>query len=86
MNKNSIVCICFAAVYSAALPVMAADTDPQQCLECHEPMEDWAGMTIDEIVVEAKAPGNKRHKGHDAITDEEMKLMIATLMPDVDLE
>lgn len=86
MNKNILASLCLATAYSVALPVMAADTDPQQCLECHEPMEDWAGMTIDQIVVEAKAPENKRHKGNEALTDEELKLMIAVLMPNVDLE
>jgi hypothetical protein len=81
MNKNIVASLCLAAAYSVALPVMSADTDPQQCLECHEPIEDWAGMTVDEIIVDAKAPENKRHKANQALSDEELKLMIAVLLP-----
>jgi|GEM_PF-891319 hypothetical protein len=84
MNKNILASVCLVAAYSLALPVIAADTDPQQCLECHEPMEDWAGMTLDEIVVQAKAPENKRHEANQALTDEELRLMIAVLMPSVE--
>jgi hypothetical protein len=77
--KNKIVAgIC---LWSLAGFALAADTDPNQCLECHEPVEDWAGMTVDEIIVEAKNPDNKRHEHNQALSDEELRLMIATLIP-----
>tara|TARA_R110002049_G_scaffold208811_12_gene379333 strand:+ start:328 stop:579 length:252 start_codon:yes stop_codon:yes gene_type:complete len=78
MNKKIVAGLCLWGVSSFAL---AADTDPNQCLECHEPIEDWAGMTVDEIIVEAKAPENKRHEANQALTDEELRLMIARLIP-----
>lgn len=81
MNKNIVASLCLAAASSIALPVVAADTDPQQCLECHEPIEDWAGMTVEEIIVAARAPDNKRHEGNEALSDDELKLIIAELLP-----
>jgi hypothetical protein len=81
MNKKTIAGLCLLSLSSVALPVFAADTDPQQCLECHEPIEDWAGMTVDEIIVEAKAPDNKRHEANEALTDEELRVIIGVLMP-----
>ncbi|MCB1705181.1 MAG: hypothetical protein KDI17_09965 [Halioglobus sp.] len=81
MNKKLIAGLCCWSLSGFALPVLAADTDPQQCLECHEPIEDWAGMTVDEIIVEAKNPENKRHEGNEALTDEQLRLMIGVLMP-----
>lgn len=81
MNKKVVAGLCFWGLSGIALPVLAADTDPQQCLECHEPIEDWAGMTVDEIIVEAKAPGNKRHEANQALTDEQLRLMIGVLLP-----
>lgn len=83
MNKKIVAGLCLWGVCSVAL---AANTDPNQCLECHEPIEDWAGMTIDEIVVEAKDPENKRHKDNEALTDEELRLMVGRLLPIDDQE
>jgi hypothetical protein len=81
MNKKIVAGLCLWSLSGFALPVLAADTDPNQCLECHEPMEDWAGMTVDEIIVQAKGPENKRHEANQALTDEELRLMIARLLP-----
>ena len=81
MNKKIVAGLCLWSLSWFALPVLAADTDPNQCLECHEPMEDWAGMTVDEIIVGAKAPEDGRHKASQALTDEELRLMIARLVP-----
>jgi hypothetical protein len=66
---------------SIALPVLAADSDPQQCLECHEPIEDWAGMTPDQIIEAARSPENKRHEANMALTDEQLRLIIGVLIP-----
>lgn len=83
MNKKIAAGLCLWGISSVAL---AANTDPNQCLECHEPTEDWAGMTIDEIVAEAKGPENKRHKDNQALTDEELRLMVGRLLPIDDQE
>ena len=81
MNKKLVAGLCLWSLYSVALPVLAADTDPAQCVECHEPIEDWAGMTVDEIIVEATSPENKRHEAYQALTDQELRLIIGVLLP-----
>lgn len=78
MNKKIVAGLCLWSISSIAL---AADTDVQQCLECHEPIEDFAGMTTDEIVAGAKDPENKRHEDNQALTDEELRLMVLRMMP-----
>ena len=81
MNKKLVAGLCLWSLYSVALPVLAADTDPAQCVEWHEPIEDWAGMTVDEIIVEATSPENKRHEAYQALTDQELRLIIGVLLP-----
>ena len=46
MKKTIFVGLCCLTLVGAVLPTLAADTDPNQCLECHEPAEDWAGLTV----------------------------------------
>ena len=82
--KNKVVGLCCWALFSTVLPALAADTDPNQCLECHEPAEDWAGMSMDELVADARDPDNKRHKDNEAFTDEQLKLIIVSLYPEAD--
>jgi len=58
--------------------VLAEDESP--CMECHEPAEDWEGMSAAEILTDARAPDNKRHRDNDALSDEELQAMIAALL------
>ncbi|MEZ5503299.1 MAG: hypothetical protein R3E50_11885 [Halioglobus sp.] len=81
MNKKVVAGLCLWALSSYTLPGMAADPDPKQCLECHEPAEDWAGMSVDEIIAAAKNPENKRHADNMALTDEQLRLIIGVLLP-----
>lgn len=81
MNKRIVAGLCLWSLSGIALPVLAQDTDPQQCLECHEPIEDWAGMTNEEIIKAARDPDNKRHAGHEALSDEQLTLIIGVLIP-----
>ncbi|MEZ5573088.1 MAG: hypothetical protein R3E64_13830 [Halioglobus sp.] len=81
MNKPAVAVLCLWALSGAAVPALAQDTDPNQCLECHEPSEDWAGMTMEQMITAAKNPDNKRHADHKALTDEQLKLIIGTLLP-----
>ena len=79
MNKSLFAGMILVTACGAALPTLAAD--PEACLDCHEPAEDWAGMSPDEILAESKDPGNKRHKDHADLTDEQLQAIIAELMP-----
>lgn len=82
MKTNIFAGLCIVAVSSAVIPALAQDTDPQQCMECHEPAEDWAGMSVEEILKDAKDPDNKRHDDHSKLSDEQLKLIIAELLPE----
>lgn len=81
MNKKIVAGLCLWSLTSVAIPALAADSDPQQCLECHEPIEDWAGMTTEQIIEGARAPDNKRHAANQALTDEQLRLIIGVLIP-----
>jgi len=78
MKKSLLATMMMVAACGTALPALAAD--PEQCLDCHEPAEDWEGMSVDEILAAAKDPGNKRHKDHGDLTDDQLKAMIAELL------
>lgn len=68
------------ALCAGGLPSLAAEEEG--CLECHEPAEDWEGMSAEEIFTDARAPGNKRHKDNDALSDDQLKALIAPLVPE----
>jgi hypothetical protein len=70
----------FAAILVGALSPMVLAGDADMCLDCHEPAEDWEGMTADEIFAEARAPGNKRHSDNAELSDEQLKAAIAELL------
>ncbi len=67
------------AVFS--LPALAQDADEVICMDCHEPAEDWEGLSAEEILADARDPGNKRHADNADFTDEQLKAMIAEIMP-----
>jgi hypothetical protein len=79
MNKSTLVGLCLFAL-SGAVVTPAFAEDPK-CLDCHEPAEDWAGMTVDQIMAQAKNPNNKRHADNMALSDEQLKAIIAKLLP-----
>ena len=62
----------------AAGPALAGDAD--MCLDCHEPDEDWEGMSPEEILADAKNPDIKRHADSADLSDEQLKAMIAELL------
>ena len=68
------------AMCAAIAPAMAAD-EPL-CMDCHEPAEDWEGMSREEVLVEAKDPSIKRHKDNQALSDEELQVIIVELLPE----
>jgi hypothetical protein len=50
-------------------------------MDCHEPAEDWEGMTSEEVLAIARDPSIKRHKDNQALSDEQLKAIIAELLP-----
>ena len=67
-----------AILGSLAMPAMAGD--PELCLDCHEPAEDWEGMSVDEIVAEAADLSIRRHADNADLSEEQLRAMIAELL------
>ena len=65
-----------AALFS--LPVQAGDEE--LCLDCHEPAEDWEGMSADEVLATASDTSIKRHADNAEFSEEQLKAIIATLL------
>ena len=87
MMKNALLSLLVAvavavSVGGATSPVLAEE-EPA-CLECHEPAEDWEGMTRAEVLATARDQDVKRHKDHQELSDEQLKEIIATLLPDAE--
>ena len=85
MMKNALLSLLVAVAVSvggATSPVLAEE-EPA-CLECHEPAEDWEGMTRAEVLATARDQDVKRHKDHQELSDEQLKEIIATLLPDAE--
>jgi hypothetical protein len=78
MNRNLIAVITLAGTLGMASPVFAGDAD--LCLDCHEPAEDWEGLSADEILAQAKDTSIKRHADNADLSDDQLKAMIAQLM------
>lgn len=81
MRRKIVTGLSLLALAGAGMPALAGDPDANQCLECHEPAEDWAGMSVVEIMQAARAPDNKRHENNKALSDEDLRLIIAKLLP-----
>jgi hypothetical protein len=82
MKKTIFAGLCVLTLSGGLPPALAGNPDPNQCLECHEPTEDWAGLTATEIIAAAKSPDNKRHKNNLSLSDEQLRLIIADLLPE----
>jgi len=80
MKKTLITAISCLTLFLTSAPLLAAEIEADMCLDCHEPAEDWEGMTADEIFAEARAPGNKRHSDNAELSDEQLKAAIAELL------
>lgn len=67
------------ALASVSVPAVADRS--AECLECHEPAEDWAGISQEEWMKAAMDAGNKRHKDHMDLTEDQLKAIFAELVP-----
>ena len=79
MNKTLTAGMIVVALCSGALPTLAEED--ALCLDCHEPAEDWEGLSADEILAQAKDASIKRHADNQELSDEQLKALIAELMP-----
>lgn len=74
--KKSCIAIAAAALFS--LGAMAGDD--ALCLDCHEPAEDWEGLSAEEILETAMDASIKRHADNVEFSEEQLKAMIASLL------
>lgn len=74
--KKSLIALSAAALFS--MGAMAADEE--LCLDCHEPAEDWEGMSAEEILETASDTSIKRHADNADFNEEQLKAMIAALL------
>lgn len=79
MYKRLLATLITTLGFILVAPTMAGDAEA--CLECHEPAEDWEGMSIDELLAAAIDPGNKRHNDNGALTEEQLRAIFAELLP-----
>ena len=79
MKKNLFAVVAFTAAFTAGTPALAGD-DADLCLDCHEPAEDWEGMSADEVLGTAKDTSIKRHADNADLSDEQLKAIVAELL------
>lgn len=78
--KNTLLTIMLIfANCSMFSPVMAEDQPP--CLECHEPAEDWEGMSATEIFQVAMDPDVELHEDNHKLSEAQLQAFIAKLLP-----
>jgi hypothetical protein len=80
MKKSVIAVMIFVAACCAVTSSLADDAEI--CLDCHEPAEDWEGMSIDEMLEAAQDPDNRRHQDNADLTEEQLRLIFDTLKPE----
>ena len=80
MKKNVIAGICCLALASVVTPALAEEVDAELCLDCHEPAEDWEGMSMEDMLADAKDPTNKRHKDNQALSEEQLRQILGELL------
>ena len=74
--KKAIIAITAGALFSLG----AWAGDEELCLDCHEPAEDWEGMTAEEVLAAASDTSIKRHADNAEFSEEQLKAMIAALL------
>lgn len=78
MNKRIITGILLAGLCTGISPLQASDAE--LCLDCHEPAEDWEGMSAEEVLEFAKDAGIKRHADNQELSDEQLQAIVAELL------
>jgi hypothetical protein len=71
---------CLAIATATLISLGAWAGDEELCLDCHEPAEDWEGLSVEEIVKKASDSGIKRHADNAEYSQEQLKAMIEVLL------
>jgi hypothetical protein len=78
MRNSLLAALAFTVAFGVTAPAIAGDA--ALCLDCHEPAEDWEGMSSDDVLAKAKDSSIKRHADNADLSDEQLKAIIAQLM------
>ena len=81
MMKNVLLSLLVAVAVTGITGPLSAE-EQAVCLECHEPAEDWEGMSCTEILAMAMDQSVKMHKDHRELSEEQLKEIIGTLLPE----
>ncbi len=71
---------CLALLLSCAMAPHVYSGDEDLCMDCHEPAEDWEGLSTETILAKAQDPDNDMHEDNMGLTEEQLKAIIATLL------
>jgi hypothetical protein len=71
---------CLAVAAAAFISLGAIAGDEEICLDCHEPAEDWEGMSVEEILKSATDSDIKRHSDNVDFDEAQLKAMIEALL------
>ena len=69
-----------ALLLSCAMAPHVYSGDADLCMDCHEPAEDWEGMSTEAILAKAQDPDNDMHEDNAGFSEEQLKAIIATLL------
>jgi cytochrome c551/c552 len=78
MKNNLLAVVAITAALGVAAPALAGDAD--LCLDCHEPAEDWEGLSAHEVLATAKDTSIERHADNADLNDEQLKAIVAELL------
>lgn len=71
---------CIALATASLLSLGAWAQDDVLCLDCHEPAEDWEGMSAEEVLANATDMSIKRHADNAEFNEEQLRAIIASLL------
>ena len=81
MKKTLITAAMMTVALCGAVPAALAG-DADLCLDCHEPADDWEGMSREQVFTDARDPDIKRHEDNQDLSDEQLKVVITELLPE----
>ena len=66
------------SVSAVVAPVFAGDAD--MCLDCHDPADDWEGMSVVEIIAAAKDTRIRYHVDNRELSEEQLQAIVSRLL------
>lgn len=78
--KRALISLLATAMFTLVSPTYAGDEE--LCMDCHEPAEDWEGMSAQEVLETTADTSIKRHADNAEFSEEQLKAIVATLLAD----